>query len=174
MLTVADVRLDDHTPHIDLPARLTKSGEDAMIPLRADLVEMLRPRLAERKPNELLYPIPKDLIRRFNADCRRAGIPKRDDRGRTVDIHALRTTFGTLLARAGVAPRTAQALMRHSDINLTMSVYTDPRLLDTAAAVESLPAFAPAPVAPAVAPTQVISGATESTPVNIRKQPRKT
>jgi hypothetical protein len=34
--------------------------------------------------------------------------------------------------------------MRHSDIKLTMSVYTDPKLLDTAAAAESLPSVAPA------------------------------
>jgi hypothetical protein len=50
----------------------------------------------------VVYDIPKDFIKRFNADCRRAGIPKRDERGRTVDIHALGTTFGTMLARSGV------------------------------------------------------------------------
>jgi len=43
------------------------------------------------------------------------------------------------LSLANVAPRTAQAAMRHSDIMLTMNTYTDARLLDTAAAVESLP-----------------------------------
>ena len=53
----------------------------------------------------------------------------------------MRTTFGTLLSAAGVYPRTAQAAMRHSDIGLTMGVYTDPKLLDVAGAVESLPAL---------------------------------
>lgn len=51
-----------------------------------------------------------------------AGIPKRDERRRTVDVHAMRTTFGTLLRKAGVYPRTAQAAMRHSTIDLTMNV----------------------------------------------------
>jgi hypothetical protein len=37
--------------------------------------------------------------------------------------------------------RTAQACMRHSTIDLTMNVYTDPKLLDVAGAVESLPAL---------------------------------
>jgi hypothetical protein len=32
--------------------------------------------------------------------------------------------------------------MRHSDPALTANIYTDPRLLDTAAAVEALPSFA--------------------------------
>ena len=33
----------------------------------------------------------------------------------------------------------AQAAMRHSSIDLTMNVYTDPRLLDVAGAMEALP-----------------------------------
>ncbi|MFW5690732.1 MAG: tyrosine-type recombinase/integrase, partial [Planctomycetota bacterium] len=47
-----------------------------------------------------------------------------DDRGRVVDFHALRHTFISNLARAGVHPRNAQALARHSTIDLTMNVYT--------------------------------------------------
>ncbi len=53
-----------------------------------------------------------------------------DTRGRTVDLHALRYTFGTHLSKNGVAPRTAQAALRHSSLDLTMNVYTDPTLLD--------------------------------------------
>lgn len=64
---------------------------------------------------------------------------KTDDRGRTIDIHALRHTFGTHLSKAGVPLRTAQAAMRHSDPSLTAKVYTDPKLLDVAGAVASLP-----------------------------------
>ena len=64
---------------------------------------------------------------------------KTDDRGRTIDIHALRHTFGTHLSKAGVPLRTAQAAMRHSDPSLTANVYTDPKLLDVAGAVASLP-----------------------------------
>ena len=62
-----------------------------------------------------------------------------DDRGWTLDIHALRHSFASLLSASGVAPRIAQAAMRHSDVNLTMSVYTDPRVLDVRGALESLP-----------------------------------
>jgi integrase len=68
-----------------------------------------------------------------------AGIPKVDERGWTLDVHALRHTFGTDLSKAGVAPRIAQEAMRHSDIKLTMKVYTDPKLLDVAGAVDALP-----------------------------------
>jgi integrase len=88
-----------------------------------------------------LFIVPKGLVRILDRDLRLAGIPKVDERGRTVDVHALRHTFGTLLSAAGVAPRTAQAAMRHSTIDLTMNVYTDPKLLDVAGAMEALPAL---------------------------------
>ena len=57
-------------------------------------------------------------------DLLNAGIEPEDDEGRVVDFHGQRTTFITGLARAGVAPAMAQRLARHSDINLTMGVYT--------------------------------------------------
>jgi len=87
----------------------------------------------------LVFDVPKNLVRILDRDLRFAGIPKTDDRGRTVDVHALRHSFGTHLSCAGVHPRTAQAAMRHSKIDLAMNTYTDPRLLDVAGAVELLP-----------------------------------
>jgi Phage integrase family len=83
--------------------------------------------------------VPDKLSKILSRDLKMAGIPKRDDRGRTLDVHALRTTFGTLMSKGGVQPRTAQAAMRHSDIKLTMGVYTDPRLLDVRGALDALP-----------------------------------
>ena len=79
------------------------------------------------------------LARRVEVAPGKWKIDKQDERGRTIDVHALRTTFGTLLSKAGVAPRTAQAAMRHSTIDLTMNTYTDPKLLDVAGAIEALP-----------------------------------
>ena len=101
-----------------------------------------------------LFTVPAGLVRILDRDLVAAGIArrvkgaaarwkidKRDERGRTVDVHALRHTFGTLLSKGGVSPRTAQAAMRHSTIDLTMNVYTDPKLLDVAGAMEALPAL---------------------------------
>ena len=67
-----------------------------------------------------------------------AGITKKDEWSRTVDLHALRHTFGTMLARSGVNPRTAMELMRHSDIRLTTNIYQHLELVDTAGAVNML------------------------------------
>jgi integrase len=54
-------------------------------------------------------------------------------------MHALRHSWGTLLSKHRVAPRTAQAVMRHSTIDLTMNVDTDPKLLDVHAALDARP-----------------------------------
>ncbi len=101
-----------------------------------------------------LFVVPDGLVKIMDRDLLAAGIArivvgedgaeridKRDERGRTVDVHALRHTFGTHLSKNGVAPRTAQAAMRHSSIELTMNTYTDPRLLDLSGALEQLPAL---------------------------------
>jgi hypothetical protein len=42
-------------------------------------------------------------------------------------------------ARSGVGPKLAQERARHSDVRLTMNVYTHAGLYDLAAAVETLP-----------------------------------
>ena len=75
-----------------------------------------------------LFTVPTGLVRILDRDLVAAGIArrvkvspgkwkidKRDERGRTVDVHALRHTFGTLLSKGGVTPRTAQAAMRHCE-----------------------------------------------------------
>ena len=77
--------------------------------------------------------------RTFHADLKAAGIALKDADGRVVDFHALRTTFVSWLNMTGAHPRTAQALARHSSIELTMGAYSDVRLLDLRAAIDRLP-----------------------------------
>ena len=136
----------DFTPGaelIRLEAKNEKNGAGSTIPLRSDLAAELRDWIAENglTSSSRLFTVPAGLCRILNRDMKAAGIPKRDERGRTVDVHALRTTLGTMLSTTGTAPRTAQAAMRHSDIKLTMGVYTDPKLLEVREALERLPAM---------------------------------
>ena len=113
-------------------ARLAVRGSDRELVPMTDSPSVL-------PANTPLFHVPRQLVKVLNRDLAVAGIPKIDDRGRTLDIHALRHTFGTLLSKGGVAPRTAQAAMRHSRIDLTMNVYTDPKLLDVQGALGVLP-----------------------------------
>jgi integrase len=167
-LKVSDLQLDDRVPCVRLRASITKNSKEDFIPLHPDLVTTLRAWLLERfgpgdpPADGRVFDIPTSFLKVFDRDLEAAGIPKRDERKRTVDLHALRTTFGTMLSKSGVPPRIAQQLMRHSDIRLTMGVYTDPKLFDLQGAVGSLPPVSPPAthqgspgVAPGVAPTAV-------------------
>ncbi len=172
-LTVGQLHLDGPNPYAELAGKDSKSGQGAAIPLRPDVAEQVRDFLAgklaeyQRRTladgrNAFVHELPLSMpvfenpptIRVFDRDLLAAGIARLDEegnivktdrRGRTVDLHALRHTFGTHLSKAGVSPRTAQAAMRHSRIDLTMNVYTDPHLLDVSGAVASLPDFTKAP-----------------------------
>ena len=62
-----------------------------------------------------------------------------DAEGRVVDLHAMRTTLGTKLARQGVKPQVAREIMRHSDYKTTLKHYTVLGLSDTAGAINELP-----------------------------------
>ena len=68
-----------------------------------------------------------------------AQIPYVDYAGLFEDFHALRHVTGSLLAKAGVHPKVSQSLMRHNDINLTMSRYTHKFRGQESEAVEKLP-----------------------------------
>ena len=74
----------------------------------------------------------------LKADLADANIPYVVD-GLYFDFHALRHQTGTLLAASGVHPKIAQSIMRHGDINLTMSRYTHTLTGQEAKAVEAMP-----------------------------------
>lgn len=56
-----------------------------------------------------------------------------------MDLHALRKTFGTALVLNGEQPRVVMEAMRHSDLKLTMKLYTDAGQLPVGAALGRLP-----------------------------------
>ena len=62
-----------------------------------------------------------------------------DSNGDFADFHGLRHTFITNLFLNGVDPKTAQQLARHSDISLTMNVYTHLNAQTQINAINALP-----------------------------------
>ena len=71
----------------------------------------------------------------------RGTIPKKDEAGKVIDMHSLRHTYCTRLARAGVPLQMAQRLMRHSTPALTANFYTHLDLCDKREALDLLPAI---------------------------------
>jgi integrase len=78
----------------------------------------------------------KERKRREKADF----LQYKDEHGMYADFHANRNTFISNLAKSGVSPKVAQTMARHSDINLTMNVYSHVKMEDQAAAIAVLPA----------------------------------
>jgi len=146
-LRMRDAVLDGPRPHLLLDARFEKNRNGSAIPLRADLAADLRAWLADAPPDQPLFALSENQVKVFNKDLKWAGIAKRDDRGRTACVHSLRHSHASLLNRAGVGPQTVQASMRHGSLDMT-TVYSDPRLLDIAAAVDALPALPLDPMPP--------------------------
>jgi integrase len=128
-------------PHIRLRAAATKSRRADVVALREDLADELRAAMPKGVPptDRVFSSVPP--MQTFLLDLQRARIPQTDGEGRVVDFHSLRYTCGTWLAQAGTAPRVAMEVMRHTDMKLTMNLYTDPTLLNTAGAVSALPSL---------------------------------
>ena len=94
-----------------------------------------------------VFDMPGKMTKVFDADLVLAGIAtrdsqgkinKRDAHGRTLDIHALRHSFCTMVAQSGVNMQTAQRLMRHATPAMTAR-YTHLTLSDLGAAIATLP-----------------------------------
>ena len=127
-------------------AAYSKNRRESVQPLPADVAAALRDYLDGRPAAAPVWPggWAGDAADMLRLDLDAAGIAFRDAEGRVADFHALRHSFITLLQRSGVHPKLAQELARHSDIRLTMNVYTHARLHDLAGAVDGLPSLLPA------------------------------
>jgi len=129
--------LDAPQAEIRLPANLAKNGRPAAIQLPEWVSRIFSQRIRNRRPEEVLFRSLPD-CRTIGKDLSAAGFSTHCPRGRTVGLHSFRKGFVTALARAGVHPKTAQQMARHSDIALTMGVYTDIRDAECRVAAESL------------------------------------
>lgn len=132
--------------HVDLDGRrlvldgeLVKNRRAAVLPLNERAATELAAWKAKNTgaPAALVwahgFPIPRTVRGDFEA----AGISKITADGRC-DLHALRVTFCTRLAEAGVHMQTAKELMRHSSVALTSKVYTRVSLDSKRSAVDSI------------------------------------
>ena len=162
-LTPGSFELAGDPPTVMVEAAYSKHRRRDSVPLHPDLIPELREWLAGKPAGARVWPgkwaahtEAVDMIRRDLEIARTAWLAEatspaelaerersdflryRDRNGRVADFHALRHTFITELVRAGVAPKDAKELARHSTITLTMDRYAHVGIRDTAAAVSRL------------------------------------
>jgi integrase len=124
----------------------TKSGRSRSVPIRAALCRVLSALRSQQR--QLLAGSPdgspvfltrrgkpwgdnrRNALRALRALCTEAGIPVKNSRGESIDIHALRHTAATAMARADLPIGVTQAILGHSDPALTTGVYTHRHIED--------------------------------------------
>lgn len=109
---------------VTVEAGHTKSKRLAVLPIRKDTATILKQFLGKKVSKSSVFKVPQKTAKMLKEDLEAAKIPYVDEDGRYADFHSLRHTTGSWLAACGVHPKVAQAIMRHRNINLTMSRYT--------------------------------------------------
>jgi integrase len=134
----------------ELLHRMTKTeASDASMPLPGIVTAAFTQRLKDREADKgaagdawvesgLFFttqygtPIdPRNDNRSFAARCDKAGV-------RRIKVHDTRHTCATVLVALDVHPRIAMQILRHSDIDVTMNVYTEATSEATKAALKKL------------------------------------
>ena len=140
-LRISSFDFDDCT--VTVEAGYSKHRRRDILPLKPETTAELKGFLGDKIPGLNAFNMPsKDRVAKMiKADLADGGIDYVDDAGRYADFHSLRHTTGSLLAASGVHPKVAQTIMRHADINLTMSLYTYTLKGQEFSAVKSLPDF---------------------------------
>jgi integrase len=134
------VRDFDFTNNIvTIPASAAKNKKAASVPIKEETASALKQLLSTKMPTVKALYLPYTAINMLRPDLEAAKIDYQDAAGRYIDFHSLRHTTGTLLAAAGVHPKVAQSILRHSDVNLTLNFYTHVLTGQEKTAIEALP-----------------------------------
>ncbi len=124
LLHVTPVLLDVFRCGIRLEAPWTKNRLDGFQPTPRWLMDKLIAAAKGLGPTQPIFSIQKaHAARMIRDDLERAGVPIFKAGEGTVDFHALRTTYLTLLDMNGASAKEAQDLARHSTPIVTLNSY---------------------------------------------------
>jgi integrase len=101
----------------------TKNGNDAVQSITPETASLIKELVKGKMPNAKVFHITDYSAIMIRKDCEDAGIEPENHKGK-IKFHSLRHTCGSFLAAKGVHPKVSQQIMRHANIDLTMSLYT--------------------------------------------------
>ena len=136
-----DFNLNRFKPRVIVQPNKSKNGKEEPVNLPQWLAEQLKAWKAESsaKSSNLVFSVGTHILRTLMADMKFAGIPRVDDKERTLNFHSLRRTFAAKLFKAGNSIKYVQRQMRHATMAMTMDVYLELDLDDLEADAIELP-----------------------------------
>lgn len=153
------IDLDSNPPTVTVAAAFSKTGEPRTVPIRLELAAAMKTWKAPgqnpfvpafRMPNRtnVCRMLKRDLAKARAAWIKRVEQDPAEHKRRSesdflvyssdsgvLDVHSFRHSYASWLARAGVAIKTAQTLLGHKTVAMTMQVYSHVLLPDQAVAV---------------------------------------
>lgn len=144
-LTPSCFALEREVPTVTVKAAYSKRRREDEQPIPKVVATILASWLTGKNlmPDERVWPgsWPNRAAKMLSRDLETAEIAVCDQRCEVFDFHSLRHTFISNLAAAGVHPKVAQALARHSTIVLTMDRYTHLERAEFGKFVQLLPSL---------------------------------
>ena len=166
-LTRKSLQLQSDPATVKVRAGYSKRRKNDVVPLHPEVAERLRQWLATKSEDRdaplFALKAAKGALRRtakmMRLDLERARkvwieeakqpaererreesdfLQYQNEEGLYADFHANRHTFITNLALAGVHPKIAQSIARHSDVNLTMGIYSHVEVAKQSEAINTL------------------------------------
>ena len=137
-------QIDFERCRLTIEAAKTKNKKADVLPMRPDLVQSVKEWVKThgiQSHERIFHYEVRVLCKSLYKDLAAAGIERKNSDGRSLDVHALRKTFGTMLAKAGIPLTTTQRLMRHYSPVITAKLYIDVDPLDMSNALGQLPTF---------------------------------
>lgn len=129
-LTPKHFALDAKPPTVTPDAQHAKGRRVEPVPLPNALVAFLRDYLADRNPDERIWPgswaAQRRQVRWLERDAQRAGIEGR------VTFHGLRRRFVTKLIRSGADVDQVRRLARHKSVATTLNYYAESQMKELA------------------------------------------
>lgn len=121
------VTVDRSTSQVNgkLHDRTTKSGRSRVVPIPAELAHRLQEATEGLSRDARVFTGPGGGPLRYDNWRRRVWLPALDATGLTGGVHGLRKAAATRWLRAGVAPHVVARIMGHTDVQVTLRIYSE-------------------------------------------------